>query len=203
MEVRTSIQFGDDAISPVAIVELGKTADIRFTTPVAPGVSPSGTHAALSDRRVVPLRTEHRVRLTVRPERDLGYNAHVEYLTRRDGRWILQWAPAMFLKPKVEGTMSTTARSGEVSSIALTIEPRRDVTSLGDLASAGTNQACDDESGVAAITPLGEQDFHLSSYAPSTGKNCCKGPCGPFTIECCNACCDDALHCPGQGCCPP
>lgn len=160
VEVQTRIQMDDEVFAPLAIVELGRTADIKFkaNNEAAPS-GPSGSAIqtmAPSDSDIGVSQTDHRILLTINRDSG-GYDVRLEYMTRPNDRWVSQWAPRMFLNAKQNGSLRKTARSGEMSEITISIEPRHDVASFADLRSSYfyATGPCDNQLVAPAAVPSG------------------------------------------------
>ncbi len=215
VEVAMTVEFGGDSISPVVLLEAGKTADIQFM--YDPDYGKAEDPKRMYERAPAELdpRQSHRLLLTVDSAGDNGYIAKTEYMNLPEDKWTSQLLPTMWLRPDSEGSFELEASPGELSRIALTILPRRDIGSsedarLSNFRTTGQNCHADEAASSSAAGGGGGSSASKSQSSRQPGSSsswaalssdCCRIKCGPFTVKCCNACCSDSQDCPGASCC--
>lgn len=210
-EVALTIGYRSSVIHPVAVVELGKTADIQFS--MASGSQKnSSIHTDRDGSAGRNGSVDHRILLTVTQERGSTYRAKAEYMTRSGSKWVSQWQPALYLQEGTDGRMELTSGRGETLQVSMTVIPRPEVSSFADLRSSyyhTTGGMCSFES----VESLDTDSPNTKSIeeGSATGNNtrhvadeeCCGKICqgDEYMLQCCNSCCSDRVLCPNDSCC--
>ena len=210
-EVALTIGYRSSVIHPLAVVELGKTADIQFEMA-------SGGH----DNSSIPAdrdgsggrsgSVDHRILLTVTQERSSTYRAKAEYMTRSGSKWVSQWQPTLYLQEGIDGRMELTSGRGETLQVSMTVIPRPEVSSFGDLRSSyyhTTGGMCSYESVESLDTDSPNAKSFEDGSATSNNtrhvveEECCGKICqgDEYLLQCCNSCCSDRVLCPNDSCC--
>ena len=132
VEVAMTIEFAGDSIQPVVLMEVGRTVDIQVACDPDYGQADRPQKIYGEAPADADPRRDHRVLLTVDSLGDAGYLAKTEYMSRPDGKWVSQWQPMMAVNADIEASMELEAEDGQMSRLAITVLPSRDLGSWED-----------------------------------------------------------------------